>query len=448
MKKLLLALPLIAGASWAGTTLYSGSQTQPAYNRLLDQLNSSEIFAVESIEYEAGFTSSTAVTEVRINNDDSNDRIYLQHKINHSPVSMVPENARFGAANIVTTLMIDKLENEDTKAFFKSFDTGEPLIVHTDVAIDGATTSKLTINAFDQYNKDSDMNIKSSGATVNIATTASGAVSGDGVINDTIFSDKGTQELKVLGNKIKFDFEKIEEAIFNATLDMKLDEILVLDKSVSEQPIIQINDAYLEFDQQLTNDKPYFKQSIGVKNVDSEFIPLQSIAFNSEIANFSIDETLANADLFKTLKTGDDFAAWVKTEEFVSLLRATFIPDTSMTMDVSAKTTEGDTDANIKLWFAGNGTADGYTGMVTTGDLARSISGTAKIDADKSALMMTPLGEMLDHPIALIYLKITDETVSLDATLEELLLTVNGQKLPIEFMAGKALQLPLEVLLQ
>ena len=30
MKKLLFALPLLAGASWAGTTYYAGNQTQPA----------------------------------------------------------------------------------------------------------------------------------------------------------------------------------------------------------------------------------------------------------------------------------------------------------------------------------------------------------------------------------------------------------------------------------
>ena len=117
MKNLLLALPLIAGVSWAGTTLYSGAQTQPAYNRLLAQLNNSKILAVKSVEYEAGFTSSTAITEVRLNNSKTDERVYLQHKISHSPVSMVPENARFGAAKIVTTLMVDKFEDEDTKAF-------------------------------------------------------------------------------------------------------------------------------------------------------------------------------------------------------------------------------------------------------------------------------------------------------------------------------------------
>jgi len=33
MRKLLLALPLVAGASWAGTTYYSSSQSEPAYDR-------------------------------------------------------------------------------------------------------------------------------------------------------------------------------------------------------------------------------------------------------------------------------------------------------------------------------------------------------------------------------------------------------------------------------
>jgi len=448
MKNLLLALPLIAGVSWAGTTLYSGAQTQPAYNRLLAQLNNSKILAVKSVEYEAGFTSSTAITEVRLNNSKTDERVYLQHKINHSPVSMVPENARFGAAKIVTTLMVDKFEDEDTKAFFKSFDTGEPLVVHTDVAIDGTTASEITINAFDQSNDDNDINIKTSGATLNLLTTATGSVSGDGSVRETVFSDGATKAFKMLGNQIKLDFEKIEEAFFNAKFDMTLDEVLVTDKSISEQPIFQLKDAYFGMDQQLTNDKPYLKQSVGIKRLTSDFVPLKSVDLTTELADFSIDEALANADLFRTLKTSEDFATWVQTDEFVSLLRATFIPDTSISINANAKTTQGDADAAIKLWFAGNGTADGYTGMVTTGDLAKAIAGTAKIHADKSALMMTPLGGMLEDSIAQIYLKITDDTVSLDAKLEELILTLNGQMLPLEFMAGDVLQMPLGVLLQ
>ena len=48
MKKLLAVLPLVAGASWAGTTYYSGSQTRDAYDQLLAQLGQISSFAVEN----------------------------------------------------------------------------------------------------------------------------------------------------------------------------------------------------------------------------------------------------------------------------------------------------------------------------------------------------------------------------------------------------------------
>jgi len=37
MKKLLLALPVVAGVSWAGTSYYAGVEAESAYDQLLTQ---------------------------------------------------------------------------------------------------------------------------------------------------------------------------------------------------------------------------------------------------------------------------------------------------------------------------------------------------------------------------------------------------------------------------
>jgi len=114
----------------------------------------------------------------------------------------------------------------------------------------------------------------------------------------------------------------------------------------------------------------------------------------------------------------------------------------------STTSSEGDGDAAVDLWFAGNGSDDGYTGMVTTGDLAKSIAGTAVVDIDKSALMNTPLGGMLEHPMAQAYLTVTENKVTLNANLDQLVLKLNEQIIPLELMAGDMLNMPLEALQQ
>lgn len=447
MKKLLLTLPLLAGASWAGTTYYSGAQSEPAYNRFLEQLNSTGIFIVKSIEYEAGFTNSTAVTEVRLSHEDRSDILFrLNHKINHSPVNVDPNNARLGAANIVTTLVTDKIDNEDAIKIIQSFDTGEPFVMNTDVAIDGTTTSKIIVNAF-IYN-DADIAITTDESNINFTTTPDGAVLGNALIGSISATDQGSQGFSLTESKLNFDYEKIDDVIFNMKFDLNVETVLVTDLSLNDQELFRLEEADFGLDLNLSDKKPYIRQSAGIANLISDFVPLQFLDLNTEFAGFSIDYILENKDIFKRLTKKDDLDAWLKTEEFASTMRYTVVPETSFSINANAKTTDGDADAAIKLWFAGNGTADGYTGMATTGDLAKAVAGTSTFYADRSVLMNTPLGKMLDDPIAQIYLKITDETVSVDAKLQNLLLTLNEQILPLELMAGKMLQLPLETLLE
>jgi len=67
MKKLLLAVPVIAGvagASWAGTTFYSGNESRAAYERVIADLNDTLGLAMVTNEYVPGFLSSEATTAV------------------------------------------------------------------------------------------------------------------------------------------------------------------------------------------------------------------------------------------------------------------------------------------------------------------------------------------------------------------------------------------------
>ncbi len=450
MKKLLLALPLVAGASWAGTTYYSGAQTEAAYTRLLEQLNSNNAFVLKSTEYKAGIMESTAITEVRSTEASGQDiQFSLKHQINHSLVSVAPENPRFGAASIITTLLIDENYPDDVKEVLKSFESGEPFVATTEVAVDGATNSEIKINAFNHAENDSE--IKTSASVINVITEADGNVSGDGVLKEILFSEGSDKKADMSNLTMSFNASKLEgderksPYFYDLNFDLKMDESTIVDRGNQVAHIKGVNYSLV---QDLSSNEPSANFNVGVDSLEVEALPLKSFDAAVALTGFSVTEMMANEAFIEQFKTTARPEELLFSEKGLEIMRATFKPDTKMAIKLNAVSVDGDGDAAVDLWFTGNGSDDGYTGMVTAGDLAKSYAGTAVIDIDKSALMSTPLGGMLEHPMAQAYLTVTEDKVTLNATLEELILKLNEQIIPLELMAGEMLNMPLEALLQ
>jgi len=452
MKKLLLALPLVAGVSWAGTTYYSGAQTEAAYNRLLEQINakSNEMFVLKSTEYKAGIMESTAITEVASTEKSGEDiRFLLKHQINHSLVSVAPQNPRFGAASIITTLLVDDSYSADAKKFMESFETGEPFIATTEVAVDGATDSEIKINAVDH--SEDDVIFKNSGAIINLATTASGDVTGNGVNDLFVVSEGDNKKMEMSNLAMKFDMKKlpgednISPYLHDINFEASVDEGHFVDAG---EQVGKVKGITYVINQKLSADEPSAIFNMGVESLEVEAIPLKSLDFGVALTGFSMTEMLANKSFYQELQNARDPGEYLFTGKGLEIMRATFKPDTKMALKMDAKSSDGDGNAAIDLWFAGNGSDDGYTGMATAGDLAKAIAGTAVADIDKSVIMMTPLGGMLEHPMAQAYLTVGEDNVSLNATLEALVLKLNDQIIPLELMAGDMLSVPLEALLE
>ncbi len=450
MKKLLLALPLVAGASWAGSTYYSGAQTEAAYNRLLEQINTNKAFVVKSTEYKAGIMESTAITEVRASEANGQDiQFSLKHQINHSLVSVAPENPRFGAASIITTLLIDDNYSDDFKEILKSFDSGEPFVATTEVAVDGATKSEIKINAFDHSQDDAI--IKSSASIINVTTATDGNITGDAALDNFIFSEGDNKQADMSNLDMKFNAsklegeEKISPYFYDLNFEMNMDETTIVNGG---KQVALVKGVSYVLNQDLSSDEPSATFNMGVDSLEVEALPLKSFDAAMALSGFSIKDMMANESFYKEFKSATRPEELLFSEKGIEILRATFKPDTKVAVKLDAVSTEGDGNAVVDLWFAGNGSDDGYTGMVTTGDLAKSIAGTALIDIDRSALMNTPVGQMLEHPMAQIYLSVTEDKVTLNADLDNMILKLNGQAIPLELMAGDILNMPLETLQQ
>jgi len=452
MKKLLLALPLVAGVSWAGSTYFSGAQTEAAYTRMLDQLNanSNNMFVLKSTEYKAGVMESTAVTQVRSTEKSGQDiQFSLKHQINHSLVSVKPENPRFGAASIITTLLVDDSYSDDMKKILNAFESGEPFVATTEVGVDGATTSEIKINAMDHSEGDS--TLKSTASIFNFATTADGDFNGDGVFESFMISEGSDKKAEMSNLAMKINASKINRAektsayLYDADFELTMDEANIVDGG---SPAALIKGINYVVSQDLSSDEPTANFTVGVDNLEIAAVPLKSFDLGMALTGFSIEEMLANESFFKEFQSSSNPEELLFSEKGLELMRATIKPDTKIAVKLDAVSTDGNGNAAIDLWFTGNGSDDGYTGMATTGDLAKSIAGTAVADIDKSVIMMTPLGGMLEHPMAQAYLTITEDKIKLNANLEQLVLKLNDQVIPLEMMAGGMLNMPLESMLQ
>jgi len=449
MKKLLLALALVACASWAGTTYFSSTQTETAYAQMLEQMVGNESLVLKSTEYKAGMMQSTAITEVHSTEAFDKDlHFFLEHQINHSLVSIDPTNPRFGAANIVTTLKTDNNYSDDTKALVQSFESEEPFVITTNVAVDGSTSSEIRLRAVD-HSKDQIM-LKSSGGIINVRTTASGDVAGEAATNSFLL-DMNTERKADLANvAIKFNMTKIagenrlSQFFHDLNLELKIDKT-TLDEA--DATSIQAEGIHYLLTQDFSSEAPSAYSNLSVDKLETDVIPLESFDIDITTTGFSIKELIANEYFINQVQAANNPAELLLSDQGLELIRATIQPETKIAVKFDATSTEGNSSAAVDLWFTGNGSDDGYTGMVTTGDLAKTIAGTAVADIDKATLMLTPLGSMLEQPMVQAYATVTDDKVMLNANLDNLILKLDKQVIPLEFLAGGMLKRPLESLL-
>jgi len=354
MKKLLLALPLVAGISWAGTTYYSGAQTEAAYNRMLEQLNAltKDIYVFKSTEFEPGIMESTAVTEVRSVSPTPSQKdilLYLKHQINHSLVSVAPENPRFGAASIITTLLVEE-KNISLREFVKSHETGEMFVATTDVAVDGSTTSEIKFNAVDHSEDNS--TFKSSGAVINLVTTANGNATGDLVADSIMLNDNDYTQLSSSDMAAKFNMNKLENEqentpqLYDLDFDTTWSEFSVIDGGSNFKFNLANLSAKLNLGKFGSGKElsPIF-YALHFDELDLETIDFEDLNYEVNLGkmdfgddtkkNGSIDDMIMKVDMSKSENTGAESPIFYDINIETALGDASFFENADKNADIS-----------------------------------------------------------------------------------------------------------------
>lgn len=443
MRKLLLLLPLVAGASWAGTTYYSGSQTQPAYDKLLSQLNQMKPFTVVSEEYNAGFMQSTAITKVTVSSAEDAEVLFrLKHVIDHSPVGVDAAGTRVGANSVMTTLMIEDMPGEISAGF----NGEEPLVLHTRVNMSGDTVNELDIAKF-SLQEDGE-SFEFGGGNYQITSDAAGRVFGEGILQAISITDDVGTKINVAASPTVIDLQRVSESIYSGEYSISFPSIVVSAPATGME--FDIKDIKLSSASQIEAGLYSGDAALVVGSLQSP-LPVNSASWTFSMHDFSLDGLQKFNDTVQSLSVMDPDSLSEQAQEdvvasVVDAYKSLITPGIGIKNEIKATNDGGDMSLLTAIQFKGDGSVSGTENMFTVRDLLQALTANVVLDADAAAVNQTPLAMMMMHPIASQYVLDDGVKYKSDIKVADLILDANGDPQSLEMMLGGMLETPLDFL--
>ena len=444
MKKLLLAIPLVAGASWAGASIYSGAHTQSAYDQLLTQLNELKPLTLVNETYSTGFLNSTAVTKVMESAaPDAKVLFRLQHDIDHSPVAIVDSNVRIAAASIKTTLLNDGSLSESGVEFMQGFVDAEPFQINSEVGFDGNTRNQLLVSAY--HHQEDGVELDFGGLDYN-ADVMGDSIKGSGQIGEITVDGDG-KLLNLSAGVITTDLTRISQSVYTGNYGIEFDKLTVspgqgMPLDLVLESIGVNSDTILE-DDQLTS-----RSSIHVGKIDSP-LPLNSASLDVGVSNLSMSGIKQYVEAINQLPVTDSILS--SDPEMIKAVMSSFLsaigPGTGLDYKLQFSNDGGNASLDFGISVIEESSpkypASGLASIATFRDLLNVTYLEAHLDADADAIDQTPLAMFMMSRQAQ-QLIVTDGTsYKVDVTLKDLIVDINGNPQSLDVMWGEMLDMPL-----
>lgn len=421
MRKLLLALPLVAGASWAGTTYVSSSQTQPAYDKLLSQLNQLEPFQFVSESYEKGFMQSTAITKVSfIGDTESEPLLRLKHVIDHSPVGVDNSGARIGANSVVTTIVIDGM----SPAVATALAGQEPATLHTRVDLSGQTVNELELASLSLA--DAGKTLEFGGGNFQFVHEADGRVRGHGSTRSLEVLDSDGSAMTIAESPLSFDVQYLSQGLYSGNMDWSIPQI-----SVSHPMGINVNLEDINIASATELESDFIKSGVSLKfgQIDAP-LPINSLDWNFFVAGLPLDGLVKYQELsreFMSQNMNSDAYDEQAVQQLVQSYMPLVAPGLTAKNRLAVTNDGGEIDTDLTVSFRGDGSQSGYDYINTVRDLLAAMQINAKVNADVEAVNMTPLAMFAYSPPATNFLINDGVTFSADLAFQDLILYANGE---------------------
>ena len=447
MKKLLIALPLVIGGSWAGASYFTGTQTQDAYDHLLAQMNESGLVVLVNERYDAGVVNSSAVTHVMDSSAaDASVLFRLQHAINHSPIGVNEGVMRVGAATITTTLLHDEAIPESLRAFLQGFDDLDPVKIDTAVKFDGSMVHQLLVNAYEyQYE---DVDVRYDGIEYTLENDGE-KMTGVGTTGVLVISSEDTV-MRLSPGKISNELTLEGDSIVSGGYSVLFDKLTVTGprvpvslalKSIDMASTVNILDGKVDFDT---------RYSIG--NIDSP-LPLNSASIDTRVWGVSLSGLERYVEVASQMAVSDlspDELA-LKLSAVIAAATGIIGPGTGLSYELEL----GNDGGKGNLLATGmvveetspNYPVAGLASVVTLRDALTALQFEIILDTDSAAIDQSPLGMFMGMPAAQQFIVAEGGKYKSDITVQDLVVDINGNPMSLEMMLGKALDMPLATLM-
>lgn len=452
MKKLLIALPIVAGTSWAGTSYFAGVQSESAYDKLISQTEVMKAFTFEKESFDKGLTNSNAVTAVKeSNNPDAEILFRLKHEINHSSVQLDDNGPALGTATIRTTLVEGSIHAKYKNAR-DYFTADEPIEIITKAGISGNLTNTITISP-------AEVSLKNDTETMAIAETVFNVLSnntrtsGEGTIGAIELNDGKGNVITASPSELNFDVANRHPWVSDYEFLMSM-ATLTVEAPDLDAPL-QADGLHVTTSSTLSDDELDYLGALEIEQIDlGAMFPANNQPLTSGRLEVAVNNMQAQAlrdfyeyygqfSLTQRVNLSEELSA-----EFLNEYAKLATKDSEIIYDLDLENTEGVANADLSIRFIGDDSVTGRDNIVTGADLGNAIEIDADVVMDKAALSLTPAIFMMRSPPAQIaFVDNGDQFVS-KATVRKLVADVNGTLYPLEDLSGGMLALPLEALIK
>lgn len=439
MKKLLIAIPLVVGASWAGASYYAGTQTQSGYDQLLAQLNEFKPFTLVNEQYYAGVANSTAITKVMDSTSaDATVLFRLHHAISHSPIGLNDNGVRVGAATIVTTLVKDDALPAGFIAAIDGFTNAEPFLMNTEVGFDGASVHQFLVSPYQrQYDE---INVMFDGIDYTSSIKGDSFV-GAGTIGKLSVTDDDT-EMNLSAGAINMDLTRISQAMFTGTYGIAFDSLSLAGDNIPS--IIDLKAIGLTSDTKIIDGLLDSSAAFLVGDITSP-LPINSAGIDFSINGISITgmektvEQISQIPMLDMMEMSDPEVVMAVLESYKSMIG----PGASIDYGFNVSNDGGDAELNYGLSVADaaspNYPAGGFNSASTVRDVLNMLKFEAHFKADVAAIDQTPLAMFMGAPQAQQYIVSDGVNYTADLTVTDLIVDINGNPMSLELMVGEML---------
>jgi len=384
MKKLLAVLPLVAGASWAGTTYYSGSQTRDAYDQLLTQLNQITNFSVANESYTAGFKASEKLTEL--------------------------------------------------------FGDQEPAVLISKIGFNGKTLNELRTAAIDVDSEEGKLKVSESIHKFDL--DLEGKFTGTGEFGEISFTNSEGFTMSMPSGTQAYDLDWVQAGVFTGESKMNIEKISF---NSSNGVGVDLNGVSLDYTSTATDGTLGYDAIMAVADVQSP-IDILSAKLTHSLSGLNMD-AITEAQDFSNKLLLDDPEALDSAEVLSSLgtiYKSMITKGASIGYGLGFTNEGGAAESDFNLTFKGDDSDTGMDNLETVGDLVNALQASLTIEADAAALESTPLAMALYSPQASQVLVEENGKYTANIALNDSVVDINGQPLSLALMFAEPLQMPLD----